>query len=66
MIFSGGNVDCTQIIIGVNTNGKYACNDIVAHMEMNFVYYNCMEGPSSANGRCANKNVCEYPNGNHP
>ena len=62
MIFTGPNVDCTQIIIGVNNDG-WACNDIVAHMKMNFVYYNCMDGPSSANGACANKNICEYPNG---
>ena len=62
VIFSGPYVDCTQIIIGVNNYG-YACNDIVAHMKMNFVYYNCMDGPSSANGACANKNICEYPNG---
>ena len=65
MIFAGPAVDCTQIIIGVNNDG-WTCNDIVAHMKMNFVYYNCMDGPSSANGACANKNVCEYPNGNHP
>ena len=57
-------VDCTRI--NDHNKGNDNCNNIVAHKEMSFVYYNCMDDPSSPDGTCANKNVCEYENGNHP
>jgi hypothetical protein len=56
MIVSGDDVDCTTVL----ADNGHNCSKIVVHSRMNFVYYNCMDDPSSSSGVCANQNVCEY------
>ena len=56
VVFSGDNVDCTDINA---KNYGYDCNEVVAQMNMNFVHWNCMEDPTRADGVCANRNICE-------
>jgi len=55
--FGGDDVDCTKITA---QNFGLDCTDVVAHMTMNFVYYNCMDDPNRSDGVCANQNICEY------